>query len=135
VVVGLLAVLIVVALPWWRPSDPLAGRTGLLSYAPSGLASAVAHQVPADARLLVPQTWASWFEWAAPAPQVFIDSRFELYPADIWADYDRLRTDQAGEVLDRWHIDAVVVPTGAELPPGDWRSVYEDIDGAVFVRP
>ena len=29
---------IVVALPWWRPADPLTGRVGLLSYAPSGLA-------------------------------------------------------------------------------------------------
>ena len=47
VVVALLGVLIVVALPWWRPPDPLAGRQGLLSYAPSGLASAVAQHVAA----------------------------------------------------------------------------------------
>ena len=33
---------IVVALPWWRPADPLTGRVGLLTYAPSGLAQAVA---------------------------------------------------------------------------------------------
>ena len=30
---------IVAALPWWRPADPLTGRVGLLSYAPSGLAA------------------------------------------------------------------------------------------------
>ena len=37
-----LGVAIVAALPWWRPADPLTGRAGLLSYAPSGLAAKVA---------------------------------------------------------------------------------------------
>ena len=36
-----LGVLVVVALPWWRPLAPLTGRTGLLTYAPTGLAAAV----------------------------------------------------------------------------------------------
>ena len=84
---------IVAALPWWRPADPLTGRVGLLSYAPSGLALAVATRVPPDAKVFVPQTWASWFEWAARAPHYYLDSRFELFPADVWADY---AADRAG---------------------------------------
>ena len=82
-----LGALVVVALPWWRPPDPLTGRQGLLTYAPSGLAQAVAG-LPAGARVVTPQTWGSWFEWAAPDAHYFIDSRFELFPADVWADYD-----------------------------------------------
>jgi hypothetical protein len=133
-VVALLGVVTVAALPWWRPADPLAGRAGLLSYAPSGLATAAGRDLPAGARLVVPQTWASWFEWAAPDAAYFIDSRFELYPAHIWADYDRLRTDDAGEVLDRWQVDAVVVPAGSDPPPG-WTRTYEDVDGSLYLRP
>ena len=90
--------------------------------------------MPDGDRLVVPQTWASFVQWAAPDPLVFIDSRFELYPAQVWADYDRLRTDQAAEVLDRWQVDAVVVPTGAPPPAGDWERAYEDADGALYLR-
>ena len=39
VVAAVLVVLVVVALPWWRPADPITGRTGILSYAPSGIAA------------------------------------------------------------------------------------------------
>ena len=85
-----LGVAIVAALPWWRPADPLTGRAGLLSYAPSGLAAKVAELAGPGARVVVPQTWGSWFEWAAPEQAYFIDSRFELFPADVWADYAAL---------------------------------------------
>ena len=135
-IAALLGVLIVVALPWWRPPDPLTGRTGLLSYAPSGLAAEVG-TLPRDVtRVLVPQTWGSWFEWAAPNARVFIDSRFELFPADVWDDYRRLAAGgtDAAEVLDRWLVEAVVVPA-AQLPPaGAWDRVYADADGALYVR-
>ena len=55
---------ILVALPWWRPADPLTGRAGLLTYAPSGLAEAVRDRAQPGDRVFLPQTWASWFEWA-----------------------------------------------------------------------
>lgn len=131
-----LGVLIVVALPWWRPPDPLTGRQGLLSYAPSGLAQAVA-ALPAGARVVTPQTWGSWFEWAAPQATYFIDSRFELFPGDVWADHLALRGANpvaAQAVLDRWAVDVVVVPAGATPPPGTWTRLTEDIDGAVYTR-
>ena len=53
-----------------------------------------------------PQTWASWFEWAAPEPAYFIDSRFELFPADVWDDYDAVarggRARPASSTGGRW---------------------------------
>ena len=136
VIAIVLGALAVVALPWWRPPDPLAGRQGLLAYAPSGLAQAVAG-LPAGARVVTPQTWGSWFEWAAPDARYFIDSRFELFPAEVWADYETLRgTDAAAaaEVLDRWQVDVVVVPAGAAPPHGAWTQLVSDIDGAVYTR-
>ena len=104
---------IVAALPWWRPSDPLTGRKGLLTYAPSALAQALATEVNPGTRVFLPQTWSSWFEWAAPAHRYFLDSRFELFPADVWADYLRIAASgtAAQQALDRWAVDVAVLPS------------------------
>jgi hypothetical protein len=133
---ALLGVLILAALPWWRPADPLTGRAGLLSYAPTGLAAAVA-ALPDDIdRVLVPQTWGSWFEWAAPDATYFIDSRFELFPPDTWDDYRVMSGGSAAAagLLDRWQVAVVVVASGMPSPAGTWVVVYEDVDGQLLVR-
>ena len=104
----------------------------LHGHAPRGLVQAVA-ALPAGTRVVAPQTWGSWFEWAAPHATYFIDSRFELFPSEVWADYAILRgTDPAAaaEVLDRWQADAVVVPAGAAAPAGAWNQLASDKDGA-----
>ena len=41
---------------------------------------------PGD-RLFNPQPWGSWFEFAVPDLPVAIDSRIELFPAQVWDDY------------------------------------------------
>jgi hypothetical protein len=133
---ALLGVLILAALPWWRPVDPLTGRMGLLSYAPTGLAAAVA-ALPDDIdRVLVPQTWGSWFEWAAPEATYFIDSRFELFPPDVWDDYRVIGGggDDARAVLDRWDVEAIVMTHGRPTLWAGWTQISADADGALFVR-
>jgi hypothetical protein len=133
---ALLAVLILVALPWWRPADPLTGRAGLLSFAPSALAAETRARAAPGTRVVVPQTWASWFEWAVPEPRYFVDSRFELYPAEIWADEAALGAggDEAAAVLDEWAVDVVVVEAAAPRPSGPWTTAWEDAAGAILVR-
>ena len=133
----LLGVLILAALPWWRPADPLTGRVGLLSYAPAGLAAAVA-SLPDDIdRVLVPQTWGSWFEWAAPDATYFIDSRFELFPPDVWDDYRVINEggDEAAAVLERWDVEVIVVPAGGQSPAGSWEQVFADAQGSLLALP
>jgi hypothetical protein len=127
---------IVVALPWWRPSDPLTGRAGLLTYAPSGLAAALVEAAPADARVFVPQEWASWFEWAAPDARYFVDSRFELFPAGVWTDYDAIASgaDGSAGALDRWAVAVMITPAGTPVP-GGWTTRYADDTGTISVRP
>jgi hypothetical protein len=125
-------VLVIAALPWWRPPDPLTGRVNLLTYAPSGLAAALAERAPAGARVVVPQTWGSWFEWAAPGAAYFIDSRFELFPQDVWDDYAALSGPDAGEVLDRWDVGLVIVQAGGTAPPAPWVPAYTDGEGTLF---
>ncbi len=84
-----------------------------------------------------PQTWASWFEWAAPAPSYFLDSRFELFPAPVWDDYDAITQgghDAAEEALDRWGVNVIVLPADADPPPGVWATVYRDKEGSLLLR-
>lgn len=140
VVVGVLSVAIVLALPWWRPADPLTGRQGLLSYAPSALARALRERVGPGARVFAPQAWGSWLEWAVPDARYFMDSRFELFPEGVWRDYDSIASGAPGSTatLDRWGVSAVVaaVPsTGTALSPGvGWVLAYEDHEGVLYLR-
>ncbi|HVD70440.1 MAG TPA: hypothetical protein VNG34_06275 [Actinomycetota bacterium] len=139
--IGVLAALlglVLVMLPWWRPH----AEGSLLSEAPVGLAGTTA-ALPAGSRVVVPQPWGSWFEYASPDTPVFVDPRIELYPADVWNDYLTVRSAGAGwrEILGRYGVEGVVAdrrtwgPLIAELQddPG-WHLAYEDRDGMVFVR-
>ena len=77
---------------------------------------------PGD-RLLVPQPWASWFEFATPDLPVAVDSRIELFPNDVWADY--LTVTQGGDgwedVLAAWAPTLVVAATMVRRSPGRGR--------------
>ncbi len=86
-------------------------------------------------RVFVPQTWASWFEWAAPGAAYYLDSRFELFPADVWDDYAAIVAGGPGAqaALDRRSVEALVVPAGT-APLDGWQAVYEDADGVLLVR-
>jgi len=135
IVAAAIALMIVAALPWWRPADPLTGRTGLLSYAPSGLATALRDAAPPGTRVFAPQTWTSWFEWAVPDARYFVDSRFELFPADVWNNYGSV-TDggsEAAALLDRWQVSLLVIRAGESVPTG-WTTVYGDADGSILTR-
>ena len=102
----------------------------------AALAQAVRDTAMSGDRVYLPQTWASWFEWAAPAPGYFLDSRFELFPAAVWDDYDTIARGSADAqaALERWRVNVIVVPAGAEPPPGSWTTVHSDADGTVLAR-
>jgi len=98
--------------------------------------------LPPGARLFVSQPIASWFEFAWPSAPVFVDSRIELFPDGIWADYDAVMAGREGwqGILDRWRVDAVVLMPGdtalasaLSRDPG-WRLAYRDGEGSVYVR-
>jgi hypothetical protein len=143
--IGILLALLVVALqPLWRPSATIAGPDGLLSDAPVGLAVALRnHATPAD-RVVVPQRWASWFEWASPGVPVMVDSRIEVEPESAWSEYSAVAAGGPGalQALARTGTTLVVVDRrdqGAllatlEAAGSGWGVAAQDDDGAIF-RP
>jgi hypothetical protein len=119
-----------------------ASASALLGEAPQGLVAATAAQVPPGSRLVVPEPWGSWFEYALPSIPVFVDPRIELFPTSVWEDYTTLRVAREGwqEVLDRWQVGAIVVDTrdwtlaGLLRSDPGWRLTYTDGDGQLYVR-
>ncbi len=141
VVALVLGVLVVVALPWWRPSDPLTGREGLLSYAPSGLAQALQETAAPGDRIFTQQTWASWFEWSNPQALALLDSRFELFPVDVFASYGTIARGDAAALAELQRLGTRIVianPDGAlgtTLVGAGWSIVAEEDGGALLVAP
>ncbi len=143
VVVVVLALAVVVAQPLWRGGDPRTGPEGLLRDAPAGVAAALAGFAGPSDRAVVPQPWASWFEWAAPGVPVMVDSRVEVVPASAWTDYTTIVGGGAGALatLERIAASVVVVDPAAQsaleialrTPGSGWRLTYDDPDGIVFV--
>ena len=137
-----LVALVVLIQPAWRSSATLVGPDGLLIDAPVGLAAAMRATGTSSDRAVVPQRWASWFEWAAPGVPVMVDSRIEVAPPAAWADYLVIAAGGPGTLDTLARIRASVViadrrEQGALLrelqaPDSGWRVVAEDADGAVF---
>jgi len=139
-----LVTFVVLLQPIWRSAATLAGPDGLLVDAPVGLATAMRSAGSTADRAVVPQRWASWFEWAAPGVPVVVDSRIEVEPASAWADYLVIAAGgpAALETLAGIRATLVVVDrreqgsllATLEAAGSGWRVIAEDGDGAVF-RP
>ena len=145
VAAGILVVAVVLQ-PLWRPADPLTGPAGALRDAPGGLARALAARAGTADRVVVPQPWASWFEWAAPGRLVMVDSRIELYDEATWNDYLAIGRGGTGALDALGRIGATAIVVDPVIQPdleatlrgaaSGWAVAFEDADGALFVpRP
>ncbi|HEV7809622.1 MAG TPA: hypothetical protein VGO64_03400, partial [Candidatus Limnocylindrales bacterium] len=139
---GALVLVGIAALPVWRPLDRgLQAPVLVVGTAPSGITAALRDLVRPGNRLLAPQPWGSWFEFAVPNARVAVDSRIELFSNDTWDTVDRIETGGAGWEADltRWNVSIVVAaprgPLADRLLAAGWSSAYRDEDGSVLVRP
>jgi hypothetical protein len=140
---GVLLILIVSLLPWWRAHDPLVSDPRLVTSAPRGAVDALRATAPAGTRVFNAQPWGSWLELDAPAYPVFVDSRIELFPPSVWSDYVAVSQAREGwrSILERWDVGAVLLDrerqgplaTGLRSDPA-WRLTYSDGDAELFVR-
>ena len=70
-----------------------------------------------------------------------VDSRIEVLPAEVWSTWETIRAGGPDwqALLDRSGTDVVVTDHAetafaARLLAAGWKRVYEDEDGAIFVR-
>jgi hypothetical protein len=128
-------------LPLWRPLDAgLQAPAGVVGTAPPGITAALRDLVRPTDRILNPQPWGSWFEFALPETSVAIDSRIELFPPDVWNTIDQIETGGVGwqAALDGWGVTIVITSPAqtdlvARLEAGGWHEAYRDEDGSVLV--
>ena len=138
---GVLVLACVVALPSGR--SPLPGAlvsTELASPAPPGLTASVRDLARPGDRLLNPQAWGSWFEYALPGVQVAVDSRIEMISPRVWETYEGILAGQDGwqRELEAWGVTHIMVEADQaafrdRLRAAGWRAVYEDADGVLLI--
>lgn len=140
-VAAIVIVAVVALLPFWRPVDPKTGvPLAVLTDAPSGLTEAVRSVVRPGDRILNPQRWGSWLEFAVPQAAVAVDSRIEMFPADVWASYEAVLAGVDGwqDQFDRWRPSiAITEPLDATLERRlrdlGWTARYQDADGTLWL--
>jgi len=139
-IAGLLIVLTLAVVPFYRPSDPLYGPEGVVQHAPRGVTEALAaHAGPGD-RVYAAQRWGSWLEFALPGLPVMVDTRIELFDSEIWSDYLAVSSGRSDwpDVLERWGVTLLAAEAGNQdlLPfveaDARWQLVHADDEGVVY---
>lgn len=143
VVAGAMIFAAVALLPLLRPLDP-GTRTpiGVLTEAPSSITAALRAEVRPGDRILNPQVWGSWFEYAVPEATYAVDSRIEFFPAETWRRYEAIVAGAAGWEAESaaWDPRIVIIEAGAASGVARFEAlgyarVHEDADGFLLVRP
>lgn len=130
-------------LPLWRPIDPgTLAPTGVVANAPSGITLQLRSLARPGDRLLNPQVWGSWFEFALPDLPVAIDSRIEFFEPEVWDAYDTVTgaTEQSIAQLKDWGVTIAVVAAPDRrlvdrLGAAGWGTAYADGDGWILTSP
>jgi hypothetical protein len=134
-------------LPLWRPVGAAGVPLLALSHAPQGIAAELRRLFEAGtlgpgSHVWNPQTWGSWLEFAVPDAGYAVDSRIELFPADLWVDVNTA-ANGFGEwlsIFDKHSADVIVLEADqARLEPvleasPEWTLQYRDADGSIWLR-
>ncbi|MCC6455655.1 MAG: hypothetical protein IT328_11965 [Caldilineaceae bacterium] len=142
---GLLLLIAVMMLPWWRPQFPelMKARPLLTKTTPVEATAFLCETFTPGTRGFQAIAFASYMEAACPDLPVFIDSRFELYPTEQWDEYiDMLNgrykwttiADQYGMNYLFIHIDEQPHLVEAATANPTWREIYRDDRAIIFQR-
>jgi len=145
----LLAVLLtvgaLVTLPWFKERLPLPPeKAGLISAETPVAATEFLLRERLPGPLFHAMPFGSYLVWAAqPEYPVFVDSRIELYPVEVWLDYLHISAAGCGweERLARYGVRTLMLSpqeqpalVAAARASPRWRQVYEDTAAILFVR-
>jgi len=97
------------------------------------------HKLPS--RLFVYYDWGGYAIWKLyPEYHVFVDGRADLYGDDLLHQFQEAAQLRAGwkQVLDRWGVQAVLVPPSGALAQGllldaRWQAEYRDSQAILFL--
>ncbi|MEI7771506.1 MAG: hypothetical protein WCI67_16055 [Chloroflexales bacterium] len=142
---GVVGLLLLLALPWVKPTLGLPPEVGgLLSpETPVAAAEFLRADPRRPARLFHEMSYGSYLIWADPGQKVWADPRIELYPLGQWLDYQRLSGGvSVDELLAKYAIDGLLLSNKsqeslvayARARPQAWEQRYADEEATYFVR-
>jgi hypothetical protein len=142
VLVGMLALMLVAALPWFKPAlfPPSVGAL-VSEDTPVAAVAFLRSQPDRPRHLFHTEAAGSYLIWAAPEQPVFVDTRIELYPYEQWRDYINLgQGNNAAELLKKYAIDGLLLDVKRQKPLIEiirrdpaWVERYKD-DQMVYFR-
>lgn len=143
-VMGLIGLLLVLGLPWVKPSLGLPPELGALLSpdTPVQAVEALKEDEDRPKHLFHAMSYGSYLIWAAPRQPVFADPRIELYPFEQWRDYINLNSGNNVEyLLKKYEIDGLLLDNEdqAQLLQSvradpTWDVRYEDEQTTYLVR-
>ena len=139
-----LAGITAVSTPWTKQFNPMlsAGKRQALPDDEPHQTVRFLRQEGVRGRVFCPMEWGAYLSWHLDA-KVFIDSRIDYFPDDVWdtyVDVGRVQGDWQG-VLDKYQVDTIVwnhqmsnaLPLALQRST-KWDNVYQDELGVVFLR-
>lgn len=141
--IGLFAVLALLATPVFKARLPLPPALQGLVTADTPVAAAVALTERPPRHLFHDMGHGSYLIWQwRGSPPVFIDPRVELYPLGLWEDYATVVVADPGwqTILERWQVDTLLLDRSRQAPliaaasTAGWRERWADAHSVIFER-
>ena len=144
-VLGLVALCVAASLPWFRPGLPIPQdrRSYTFENETPVAAAQVVCQLGSQARIFNDIGYGSYLSWACPQMPLFMDPRFELYPAEMWREYLQIGAGRYDweTMLAKYGVNVIFVNkrfepalAAAAKTSRAWRVLYEDPQAIVLQR-
>ncbi len=137
--------LVVFSLPWFKSVLPLpAAKAGLISTETPVQATQALLEMNPPGQVFNAMSFGSYLIWAVyPHYQVFVDSRIELFPEQVWLDYLSISNAEGDweAMLRNYGVNTLMlsqqdqsVLVDAVSHSAAWRLIYQDQLASIFTR-
>jgi hypothetical protein len=146
-VLGLLLLVVVFSSPLLEHSNPVLPLVRKLHRTESDLEAVAVRLRRQDEaeRIFSRFEWGEYLGWAlAPRHQVFADGRIEIYPDQVWADYEAVTHGRADweQILDRYRVDVLLLDADyhtdllpqVQRPSSGWQETFRAGPAVLFQR-
>jgi hypothetical protein len=146
-VLGLLLLVVVFSSPLLERYNPVLGLVRKLHRTESDLEAVAAHlrTQGETERIFSRFEWGEYLGWAlTPGHRVFADGRIEIYPNQVWADYEAVTHGRADweQILDRYQVDVLLLDgeyhhdllPQVRRPSSGWQETFRAGPAVLFRR-